>query len=108
VHAGGVADCPPRALALAFLLVLGALQDAVRSKKKNLIPSATAVPGGQEGVQSLADYYAARDANKQPYRSGGKQTRVTSAGRVSWDSERAGTWSVRLVGDGEQALDAVL
>src|SRR5229473_2417843 len=57
----------------------------------NVIHSATAVQGSQEGVISLSDYYAARDANRRV---------------IVGILERAGH-RVRVVDDGEQALDVL-
>ncbi|HVQ62214.1 MAG TPA: ATP-binding protein, partial [Burkholderiales bacterium] len=72
----------------------------------NVIHSATAVQGGQEGVISLSDYYAARDANKRRYQILVAEDNAVNQRVIVGILERAGH-RVRLVGDGEQALDVL-
>jgi len=72
----------------------------------NAIHSATAVQGGQEGVISLSDYYAARDANKRRYQILVAEDNAVNQRVIVGILERAGH-TVRVVGDGEQALDVL-
>jgi two-component system sensor histidine kinase RpfC len=70
----------------------------------NAIHSATAVQGGQEGVISLSDYYATRDANRRRYQILVAEDNAVNQRVILGILERAGH-GVRMVGDGEQALD---
>jgi len=70
----------------------------------NAIHSATAVQGGQEGVISLSDYYAARDANRRRYQILVAEDNPTNQRVIVGVLERAGH-RVRVVENGEQALD---
>jgi two-component system, sensor histidine kinase RpfC len=70
----------------------------------NAIHSATAMPGGQEGVISLSDYYAARDANRRRYQILVAEDNPTNQRVITGILERAGH-RVRVVENGEQALD---
>jgi two-component system sensor histidine kinase RpfC len=70
----------------------------------NVIHSATALQGGQEGVISLSDYYAARDANKRRYQILVAEDNAVNQRVIVGILERAGH-RVRVVSDGEQALD---
>lgn len=72
----------------------------------NAIHSATAVQGGQEGVISLSDYYAARDANRRRYQILVAEDNAVNQRVILGILERAGH-KVRVVGDGEQALDVL-
>jgi len=72
----------------------------------NAIHSATAAQAGQEGVISLSDYYAARDSNKRRYQILVAEDNVVNQRVTVGILERAGH-TVRVVGDGEQALDAL-
>jgi two-component system sensor histidine kinase RpfC len=72
----------------------------------NAIHSATAVQGGQEGVISLSDYYAARDANRRRYQILVAEDNAVNQRVIVGILERAGH-RVRVVGDGEQALDVL-
>jgi two-component system sensor histidine kinase RpfC len=72
----------------------------------NVIHSATAIQGGQEGVISLSDYYAARDANKRRYQILVAEDNAVNQRVIVGILERAGH-RVRLVSDGEQALDVL-
>jgi two-component system sensor histidine kinase RpfC len=72
----------------------------------NVIHSATAVQGGQEGVISLSDYYAARDANKRRYQILVAEDNAVNQRVIVGILERAGH-RVRVVSDGEQALDVL-
>ena len=72
----------------------------------NAIHSATATKGGQEGVISLSDYYAARDADRHRYQILVAEDNVVNQRVIVGILERAGH-RVRVVGDGEQALDAL-
>src|SRR5712691_11757382 len=72
----------------------------------NAIHSATAVQGGQEGVISLSDYYASRDANKRRYQILVAEDNAVNQRVIVGILERAGH-RVRVVGDGEQALDVL-
>jgi two-component system, sensor histidine kinase RpfC len=69
----------------------------------NAIHAATAVQGGKEGVISLSDYYAARDANRRRYQILVAEDNPTNQRVISGILERAGH-RVRLANDGEQAL----
>ena len=92
------------ALASGFVAVL-----EVPFRKRllfNVIHSATAVQGGQEGVISLSDYYAARDANKRRYQILVAEDNAVNQRVIVGILERAGH-RVRVVGDGEQALDVL-
>src|SRR5882672_5536401 len=92
------------ALAAGFVAVL-----ELPFKKRllfNVIHSATAVQGGQEGVISLSDYYAARDANKRRYQILVAEDNAVNQRVIVGILERAGH-RVRGVGDGEQALDVL-
>jgi two-component system sensor histidine kinase RpfC len=93
-----------QALAAGFVAVL-----EMPFKKRllfNVIHSATAVQGGQEGVISLSDYYAARDANKRRYQILVAEDNAVNQRVIVGILERAGH-RVRVVGDGEQALDVL-
>lgn len=70
----------------------------------NAIHSVTAVQGGQEGVISLSDYYAARDSNRRRYQILVAEDNLVNQRVTVGILERAGH-TVRMVGDGEQALD---
>ncbi|MGB5080471.1 MAG: ATP-binding protein [Burkholderiales bacterium] len=70
----------------------------------NAIHSATAVQGGQEGVISLSDYYATRDANRRRYQILVAEDNAVNQRVILGILERAGH-RVRVVGNGEQALD---
>jgi two-component system sensor histidine kinase RpfC len=72
----------------------------------NAIHSATAAQVGQEGVISLSDYYAARDSNKRRYQILVAEDNLVNQRVTVGILERAGH-TVRVVGDGEQALDAL-
>jgi two-component system, sensor histidine kinase RpfC len=72
----------------------------------NAIHSATAVQESQEGVISLSDYYATRDANKRRYQILVAEDNVVNQRVILGILERAGH-RVRVVGDGEQALDVL-
>ncbi len=72
----------------------------------NAIHSATAVQGSQEGVISLSDYYAVRDANRRRYQILVAEDNAVNQRVIVGILERAGH-RVRVVGDGEQALDAL-
>ena len=72
----------------------------------NAIHSATAVQGGQEGVISLSDYYAARDSNSRRYQILVAEDNLVNQRVTVGILERAGH-TVRVVGDGERALDAL-
>jgi len=72
----------------------------------NAIHSATALQGGQEGVISLSDYYASRDANRRRYQILVAEDNAVNQRVIVAILERAGH-KVRVVGDGEQALDAL-
>lgn len=72
----------------------------------NAIHSATAIQGGQEGVISLSDYYATRDANRRRYQILVAEDNAVNQRVIVGILERAGH-RVRVVGDGEQALDVL-
>jgi len=72
----------------------------------NVIHSATAVQGNQEGVISLSDYYAARDANRRRYQILVAEDNAVNQRVIVGILERAGH-RVRVVSDGEQALDVL-
>ena len=72
----------------------------------NAIHSATAVQGGQEGVISLSDYYASRDANRRRYHILVAEDNAVNQRVIVGILERVGH-RVRVVGNGEQALDAL-
>ena len=72
----------------------------------NAVHSATAAQVGQEGVISLSDYYAARDSNKRRYQILVAEDNLVNQRVTVGILERAGH-TVRMVGDGEQALDAL-
>jgi two-component system sensor histidine kinase RpfC len=72
----------------------------------NAIHSSTAAQGTQEGVISLSDYYAARDANRRRYQILVAEDNAVNQRVIVGILERAGH-RVRLVGNGEQALDAL-
>jgi two-component system sensor histidine kinase RpfC len=72
----------------------------------NVIHSATAVQAGQEGVISLSEYYAARDANRNRHHILVAEDNKVNQRVIVGILERAGH-KVRVVGDGEQALDAL-
>ncbi|TMG72912.1 MAG: response regulator [Betaproteobacteria bacterium] len=72
----------------------------------NAVHSATAVQGGQEGVISLSDYYASRDANRRRYQILVAEDNAVNQRVIVGILERAGH-KVRVVGDGEQALDVL-
>ncbi len=70
----------------------------------NAVHSASAVQAGQEGVISLSDYYAARDAGRHRYQILVAEDNAVNQRVIVGILERAGH-KVRVVGDGEQALD---
>jgi two-component system sensor histidine kinase RpfC len=72
----------------------------------NVIHSATAAQGSQEGVISLSDYYAARDANRRRYQILVAEDNAVNQRVIVGILERAGH-RVRVVDDGEQALDVL-
>ena len=72
----------------------------------NAIHSATAAQGSQEGVISLSDYYAARDANRRRYQILVAEDNAVNQRVIVGILERAGH-RVRVVDDGEQALDVL-
>src|SRR5258706_4105473 len=72
----------------------------------NAIHSATALRTGQEGVISLSDYYATRDSNRRRYNILGAESNAVNQRVIVGFLERAGH-KVRVVGDGEQALDVL-
>lgn len=72
----------------------------------NAVHSATAIQGGQEGVISLSDYYAARDADRHRFQILVAEDNAVNQRVIVGILERAGH-RVRVVGDGEQALDAL-
>ena len=72
----------------------------------NAIHSATAIQGGQEGVISLSDYYASRDASRRRYQILVAEDNAVNQRVIVGILERAGH-RVRVVGDGEQALDVL-
>jgi two-component system sensor histidine kinase RpfC len=72
----------------------------------NAIHSATAIQENQEGVISLSDYYAARDANKRRYQILVAEDNAVNQRVIVGILERAGH-RVKVVGDGEQALDVL-
>jgi two-component system sensor histidine kinase RpfC len=72
----------------------------------NAIHSATAIQGGQEGVISLSDYYATRDAGRRRYHILVAEDNEINQRVIVGILERAGH-KVRIVNDGEQALDAL-
>jgi len=72
----------------------------------NAIHSATAVQGVQEGVISLSDYYAARDTNRRRCQILLAEDNAVNQRVIVRILERAGH-RVRVVGDGEQALDVL-
>jgi two-component system sensor histidine kinase RpfC len=72
----------------------------------NAIHSATAAQGGREGVISLSDYYATRDSNKRRYQILVAEDNIVNQRVTVGILERAGH-TVRVVGDGELALDAL-
>jgi two-component system, sensor histidine kinase RpfC len=69
----------------------------------NAVHAATAVQSGKEGVISLSDYYATRDANRRRYQILVAEDNLTNQRVISGILERAGH-RVRLANDGEQAL----
>ena len=92
------------ALAAGFVAVL-----EMPFKKRllfNVIHFATALQGGQEGVISLSDYYAARGANKRRYQILVAEDNAVNQRVIVGILERGGH-RVRVVGDGEQALDVL-
>ena len=72
----------------------------------NAIHSATAAQESQEGVISLSDYYAARDANRRRYQILVAEDNAVNQRVIVGILERAGH-RVRVVSDGEQALDVL-
>ncbi|HYU69204.1 MAG TPA: ATP-binding protein [Burkholderiales bacterium] len=72
----------------------------------NAIHSATAVQASQEGVISLSNYYAARDANRRRYQILVAEDNAVNQRVIVGILERAGH-RVRVVDDGEQALDVL-
>jgi two-component system sensor histidine kinase RpfC len=72
----------------------------------NAIHSASAPQGTQEGVVSLSDYYAARDADRRRFHILVADDNAVNQRVIVGILERAGH-RVRVVGDGEQALDAL-
>jgi two-component system, sensor histidine kinase RpfC len=70
----------------------------------NAIHAASAAQAGQEGVISLSDYYAARDSNRRRYHVLVAEDNPTNQRVLQGILERAGH-RVRLVGNGEEALD---
>jgi two-component system, sensor histidine kinase RpfC len=72
----------------------------------NAIHAATAIQGSQEGVISLSDYYATRDANRRRYQILVAEDNAVNQRVIVGILERAGH-RVRVVDDGEQALDVL-
>jgi len=72
----------------------------------NAIHSATAALAGEEGVISLSDYYANRDANRRRFRVLVAEDNAVNQRVIRGILERAGH-GVRVVDNGEQALDAL-
>jgi two-component system, sensor histidine kinase RpfC len=72
----------------------------------NAVHAATAGQAGQEGVISLSDYYAARDANRRRYHVLVAEDNPTNQRVIQGILERAGH-HVRLVANGEEALDVL-
>jgi len=72
----------------------------------NAIHSASAAQGTQEGVISLSDYYAARDADRRRYQILVAEDNAVNQRVIVGILERAGH-RVRVVSDGEQALDVL-
>jgi two-component system sensor histidine kinase RpfC len=72
----------------------------------NAIHSATAIQGGQEGVISLSDYFASRDTSRRRCHILVAEDNAVNQRVIVGILERAGH-KVRVVGDGEQALDAL-
>src|SRR5258708_8571481 len=72
----------------------------------NVIQSGTGAQGSQEGVISLSDYYAARDANRRRYQILVAEDNAVNQRVIVGILERAGH-RVRVVDDGEQALDVL-
>ncbi len=70
----------------------------------NAIHSSTAAQSGQEGVISLSDYFATRDANRRRCQILVAEDNPTNQRVIVGILERAGH-RVKVVGDGEQALD---
>ncbi len=70
----------------------------------NAIHSTTALYAGQEGVISLSDYYATRDANRRRHSILVAEDNAVNQRVMLGILERAGH-RVRVVGDGQQALD---
>jgi two-component system sensor histidine kinase RpfC len=101
---GGSQDRSGEALANGFVAAL-----EMPLKKRllfNAIHSATAVQENQEGVISLSDYYAARDANRRRYQILVAEDNAVNQRVIVGILERAGH-RVRVVSDGEQALDVL-
>jgi two-component system sensor histidine kinase RpfC len=72
----------------------------------NAIHSATASQGSQEGVIWLSDYYAARDDGRHRYHILVAEDNAVNQRVIVGILERAGH-KVRIVNDGEQALDVL-
>ena len=72
----------------------------------NAIHSTTAAQGGKEGVISLSDYYATRDANRRRFQILVAEDNAVNQRVILGILERAGH-GVRVVGNGEQALDVL-
>src|ERR1700716_4045195 len=72
----------------------------------NAIHSSTVAQGTQEGVISLSDYYAARDANRRRYQILVAEDNAVNQRVIVGILERAGHRG-RVVDDGEQALDVL-
>jgi two-component system, sensor histidine kinase RpfC len=72
----------------------------------NAIHAASAAHAGQEGVISLSDYYASRDANRRRYHVLVAEDNPTNQRVIQGILERAGH-RVRIVPNGEEALDAL-
>jgi two-component system, sensor histidine kinase RpfC len=70
----------------------------------NAIHAASAAQAGREGVISLSDYYAARDANRRRYQVLVAEDNPTNQRVIRGILERAGH-QVRLAADGQEALD---
>ena len=72
----------------------------------NAIHAASVTTTGQEGVISLSDYYAARDANRRRYSVLVAEDNPTNQRVIRGILERAGH-QVRIVSNGEEALDVL-
>jgi len=72
----------------------------------NAIHSATAALAGEEGVISLSEYYANRDANRRRFQVLVAEDNAVNQRVIRGILERAGH-GVRVVDNGEQALDVL-